>query len=119
MWDQSDPAVLVAGTTTYLYGSSNNKKLPVRKVTTFRGSLSASQSDWAANARDAMPTRPGWINPGNAGIWAPSVIKLGSRYWAYFAGHRAGATDRSNDQCIGRASATSPMGPFSPESSPI
>lgn len=119
VWDQSDPAVLVAGTATYLYGSSNNKKLPVRKVTTFQGSLSASQSDWAANARDAMPTRPAWINPGNAGIWAPSVIKIGSRYWAYFAGHRAGATDRSNDQCIGRASATSPMGPFSPESSPI
>ena len=66
-----------------------------------------------------MATRPAWINPSDAGIWAPSVIKIGSRYWAYFAGHRKGATDRPNDQCIGRASATSPLGPFSPESSPI
>ena len=120
MWDQSDPAVLVVGRATYLYGSTNNKKLPVRRVSTYQGSLSASRSDWAANARDAMPTRPAWINPNNNHIWAPSVIRIGSRYWAYFAGHRKGATnDAANDQCIGRASATSPLGPFSPEASPI
>lgn len=119
VWDQSDPTVLVDGGTTYLYGSSNNMNLPVRKVTTFGGSLSASQTDWARNARNAMPKRPAWINPGDPDIWAPSVIKIGSKYWVYFGGHRKGATDRGNDQCIGRASASSPMGPFSPESSPI
>lgn len=119
VWDSSDPDVLVAGGTTYLYGSSNNKKLPVRTVTSFSQTLADSKSQWDNGAVDAMPTRPAWIDPGESQIWAPAVIQIGSLYWVYFAGHREGATDEANDQCIGRASATTPRGPFSPEAAPV
>ncbi len=124
VWDASDPDVLIASNgNTYLYGSSNNMRLPVRRITTTTGSLSSSRAEWAANPRNAMPSFPAWVNPSPTGgknqIWAPSAIELGGRYWVYFAAHRKGATDAANDQCIGRASATSPLGPFTPESTPI
>ena len=124
VWDDSDPDVLMASDgSTYLYGSSNNMRLPVRRITTTEGSLSDSKSEWDASPRDAMPTLPAWVNPSSAGgqnhIWAPSAIEFGGRYWLYFGGHMKGATDTVNDQCIGRASATSPLGPFTAESTPI
>jgi hypothetical protein len=38
----------------------------------------------------------------------------------YFAGRNGSATtDEVNDQCIGRSFATSPMGPYTPEPSPV
>jgi hypothetical protein len=119
VWDQSDPSVLVAGGKTYLFGSSNNMRLPVRELTTFRGTLAASQAAWGSTPRNAMSRLPAWVNPSDSQIWAPSVAKVGTRYIAYFAAHRRGATDRGNDQCIGRAIAAAPMGPYAPESAPI
>lgn len=119
VWDQSDPAVLVAGGKTYLFGSSNNMRLPVRELTTFKGTLEASSASWASGPRDALSRLPAWVNPADAQIWAPSVAKVGTRYIAYFAAHRRGANDRGNDQCIGRAIASKPMGPYAPESAPI
>ncbi len=119
VFDNADPAVLVDGGTVYLYGSSNNMKLPVRVISSFTGSLADSQQEWARNPVDAMPTRPAWVNPNAWEIWAPSVVKIGATYWAYFAGRRSGATDTNNDQCIGRASASGPVGPFRPEANPI
>jgi hypothetical protein len=65
--------VLVEGTHTYLFGSSNNRKVPVRQITSFSSSLATSQAYWAAHAADAMPTRPAWVNPAKWQIWAPSV----------------------------------------------
>lgn len=123
VWDNSDPAVLADGGQNYLYGSTNNKKVPVRRISSFSGSLEDSRIDWANNARDAMPTKPAWVNGSRHGgtwqIWAPSVIKIGSRYVMYFSSNRAGARDLQNDQCIGMATSSSPYGPFAPGSSPI
>ncbi|MCB0970141.1 MAG: family 43 glycosylhydrolase [Acidimicrobiales bacterium] len=128
VWDASDPAVLVVGTDAYLFGSTNNKKVPVRQVQAFDGSLADSKAAWdavysPASQNDAMPTRPAWVNPTRFGgtwhIWAPSAVKIGPNYYLYFAASRSGATDTHNDQCIGRAVASSPMGPYSPGPDPL
>ncbi len=120
VWDDSDPTVLVEGTHTYLFGSSNNRKVPVRQITSYSASLATSQADWAAHSADAMPTRPAWVNPAKWQIWAPSVIKIGTQFLMYFASHNAAATtDMSNDQCIGRAVSSSPMGPYRPSAAPL
>jgi beta-xylosidase len=67
-----------------------------------------------------MPTRPAWVDAGEAEIWAPSVARIGTRFVLYFAAHHAGATtDERNDLCIGRAVSTGAMGPYAPEASPI
>ncbi len=120
VFDNADSAVLVDGTSTYLFGSSNNKKLPVRRITSFSTPLADSQTAWAQHPADAMPTRPAWVDPGEWEIWAPSVVKIGARFYVYFAAHNGAATtDEANDQCIGRAGASAPAGPYQPEASPI
>ncbi|MFL6205366.1 MAG: family 43 glycosylhydrolase [Acidimicrobiales bacterium] len=120
VWDNSDPAVLVYAGKTYLFGSTNNKRVPVRLITTYTDSLAQTQAKWAASPVDAMPTRPAWVDPGESQIWAPSVARIGTRFVMYFAAHNAAATtDEGNDQCIGRSFATTPMGPYSPEAGPV
>lgn len=123
VWDNADPAVLVDGSRTFLYGTSNNVWLPVREVTSFDASIEESRFAWDTNPVDAMATRPAWVDPDERAIWAPSVIRTAGGYLAYFASARESASvptvDEGNDQCIGRAFATNPMGPFAPEPLPI
>lgn len=120
VFDNADSSVLVVGTDTYLFGSSNNKHLPVRRITSFSTPLADSQTNWAQNPTDAMPTWPAWIDPGEREIWAPSVLKIGTRFYVYFAGHnKAATTDEVNDQCIGRAVSNVPAGPYAPEALPL
>ena len=120
VFDNADSAVLVEGTSTFLFGSTNNKKLPVRRITSFTTSLADSQTNWAQHPTDAMPTRPAWIDPNEWEIWAPSVLKIGTRFYVYFAGHNGAATtDEANDQCIGRAVSSTPAGPYAPEAAPL
>jgi len=119
VWDNSDPFVLVADGRNYLFGSTNNMTMPVREITSYTGSLTDSQSQWGRNPYNAMPTIPAWLNTDHPEIWAPSAIKIGTLYYVYFGGRRAGASDTNNDQCIGRASSTTPMGPYRPEATPL
>jgi hypothetical protein len=119
VWDASDPGVLVTGGKTYLFGSNNNMLLPVRELTTFTGTLDASRAAWGSRPHNALRKNPYWISPDLPEIWAPSPVKIRTRYMVFYAAHRRGARDRANDQCIGRAIATSPMGPYTAEASPI
>lgn len=120
VFDNSDPAVLVEAGQTYLFGSTNNKKVPVRLITSFGASVESSKADWDRNPHDAMPTRPGWVDSREAQIWAPSVVKIGNSFVMYFAAAHGGATtDEANDQCIGRSFASNPMGPYAPEAAPV
>ena len=121
VWDNSDPSVLVDGQAVYLFGSTNNMRVPVRQVDpSFAQSLQASRTAWDSQPRNAMPELPAWVDRGEPDIWAPTVAKIGSRYVMYFAGRHAGATtDEANDQCIGRAVSSGPMGPYTPEAQPV
>ncbi|MCU1498267.1 MAG: glycosyl hydrolase family 43 [Acidimicrobiales bacterium] len=121
--DNADPFVLNAKGQLFLFGTSNNKHVPVRPVTGFGQSMADSKAYWDAKAgdaaaNDAMPTRPAWVDKGEAEIWAPTVAKMGTGYVMYFAGHRAGATDEWNDLCVGRAHSATPAGPYAPETEP-
>ena len=120
VWDNSDPAVLISARRVYLFGSTNNKKVPVRLITSYGGTIADSEAQWANSPVDAMPARPAWVDPNEWHIWAPSVAKIGTRFVMYFGGKNVAATtDEVNDQCIGRAIATAPMGPYVPEASPV
>lgn len=120
VWDNADPAVFVWEGATYLFGTGNNMRLPVRRIHSFTTPLAQSQHDWAVAPRDAMPTRPAWVDPTEWDIWAPSVVRIGGVFAVYFASkHKGPASDEFNDLCIGRADATTPMGPYTPWDTPI
>ena len=120
VWDNSDPSVLVHAGKTYLFGSTNNRRVPVRLISSYFTSLADTKTQWAAGSVDAMPARPAWVDPAESQIWAPSVARIGTRFVMYFAGHHISATtDEGNDQCIGRSFASAPMGPYTPEAGPV
>lgn len=124
VWDDADPFVLNADGQLFLFGSSNNKRVPVRRITDLGESLAASKQYWdsqsgSSTANNAMWSRPAWVDASEPDIWAPTVAKFEDRYVMFFAGHRAGATDEFNDLCIGRAISSTPAGPYSPEASPV
>lgn len=120
VFDNADTSVLVVGSTWYMFGSTNNVRVPVRVLTSPNGTLAESQQSWAQGARDAMPTVPAWVDTGESEIWAPNAIEINGTYFLYFAArHNGFANDENNDQCIGRATSSSPEGPYNPEPFPI
>jgi len=98
--DFADPFVLAAGTTLYAYATNTeDANLPViqireqdRNKGTFHG--------------DAFPTLPAWSTPGR--VWAPAVYDTGEHFVLYYT-TEVTATGR---QCVSRAVADSPLGPF-------
>ncbi|HEU5270579.1 MAG TPA: glycoside hydrolase family 43 protein, partial [Jatrophihabitans sp.] len=97
--DFPDPAVLRAGGTYHAYGTQSGDA-NVQTLT------STDLVHWQAG-KDALPQLGRWATAGST--WAPAVIALGGRYAMYYVAHDTG----SAKQCIGRATASDPAGPFS------
>lgn len=101
-----DPGVLRAGDTYYAY-STNTSAANVPTLT------STDLVNWT-DAPDAMPAVGDWAVGGNT--WAPEVIAARGRYLLFYTA-RSIATGK---QCIGRAVATAPGGPFTdPDRAPF
>ncbi|MGN9920192.1 glycoside hydrolase family 43 protein [Micromonospora palomenae] len=101
--DAPDPQVMRAGDAWWLFHTnSGGRNVPVRR--------SADLVDWS-EAEDALPELPGWADPGKT--WAPEAIQLApDRFLLYYtvAGRDSGR------QCVGRAVASSPQGPYRDDS---
>jgi beta-xylosidase len=102
--DAPDPFVLKDGSTYFAYSTEVYfTNVPVMSSATLGGG-------WGT-PKEALPKLPAWAKRGRT--WAPAVAKLGSTYVLYFtAWHKD-----SGRQCIGAATASSPVGPFNPTSS--
>jgi beta-xylosidase len=106
--DRSDPFLLRADGRYYLYTSSTTSlailNVPVSSSTNFQ--------TWTRPV-DAMPVLPAWaVAPFT---WAPDVHKFGSVYVLYFTGY----LQALNEQCIGAATGSSPVGPFTAQPQPF
>lgn len=116
--ETSDPFVVADPATKkyYMYGSDNHYRAPI----TILSSMETAMSLTAKNAvtREGMPSKPAWTKNGKQ-FWAPTVAKFGSRWIMYFAADRINPPQPHNAQCIGRAVASSPAGPFTPEAKPL
>lgn len=115
--ETSDPSVVRVDRDFYVYGSNNDRRAPI----TITRDLSKPYSLSAKNAitREGMPLKPAWAARADQ-LWAPTVGRFANGRWImYFSADRIGAPDRNNPQCIGRAFATSPAGPFTAEASPL
>jgi beta-xylosidase len=75
--------------------------------------VSSDLATWSWAGVDPLPGGTnGWADL-FANSWAPSVIQRGSTFVMYYTAHSRAA----NAQCIGRATSSSPAGPFSDERS--
>ncbi len=99
--DFPDPFLLATGD-GYLAYATNNPRRGVNVQLAQSRDLKA----WRLLARDAMPVLPPWARPGLT--WAPEVLRAGKGYALYFTARER----RSELQCVGVATATDPLGPF-------
>ena len=101
--DAPDPQAIRVGDTWYLFHTNaGGRNVPV---------LTAPDLvDWTP-AGDALPTLPDWADAGKT--WAPEVIQLApDRFVLYYT-----VADRaSGRQCLSRAVASTPLGPYADDS---
>lgn len=96
--DFADPQVLRVGNVFYAYATNTTEdNLPV---------MVAGDGPVARYHGDAFPELPSWSEPGF--VWAPAVVATEDGFVLYYT-TRVSGTDR---QCISRAVATDPLGPF-------
>jgi GH43 family beta-xylosidase/TM2 domain-containing membrane protein YozV len=102
--DFPDPSVLHYG--SVYYGFATQNFAPGNQMINIQTSTSTDGVTWTAQNADALPHLPSWAKVGNT--WSPAVAYNGSQFVMYYS-----ATQTSNgDQCIGRALATQPRGPY-------
>jgi hypothetical protein len=97
-YDFADPFVLPAGGVYYGY-STNAGAGDIQVV------RSTNLVDWEL-VGNALAALPAWATPG--ATWAPAVLPRAGRYVAYYTVR----DEASGRQCISRAVASSPAGPF-------
>ncbi|AKV02008.1 glycoside hydrolase, family 43 [Labilithrix luteola] len=102
--DFADPFILRVGETFYAYATNNASK-------NVQAAVSTDLASWTELA-DALPALPAWAKANASLTWAPSVLARGSRYVLYYTAR----STASGFQCIGRAMADRPEGPFVDES---
>lgn len=105
--DFADPFILHDGDTFYGYAtnaSGHRANMPMATSTDL--THWAVLRDPGGHVHDALPVLPTWAKPG--WTWAPTVMKAGDRFVAYFTAREAA----SDLQCVGVASSADPRGPF-------
>ncbi|GAA4570210.1 glycoside hydrolase family 43 protein [Micromonospora coerulea] len=101
--DAPDPQAIRVADTWYLFHTnSGGRNVPVL--------TSPDLVEWS-DAGDALPELPGWADAGKT--WAPEAIQLApDRFLLYYT-----VADRaSGRQCVGRAVAEAPLGPYRDDS---
>ena len=93
-----DPHVIEADGKYYAYATND----PDGNVQTLS---SPDLVEWEQGP-DALPEMPTWAYAGKT--WAPEVLQVGGKYDLYYTANAA----ELGKQCVGRAVATKPLGPF-------
>ena len=102
-YDFPDPFVLATGGAYYGY-STNSGAGDIQVI------RSTDLTSWEL-VGNALPTLPAWALPGST--WAPAVLGRDGRFVVYYTVREAA----SRQQCISRAVADRPTGPFRDDSS--
>ncbi|KAI8628194.1 glycoside hydrolase family 43 protein [Xylariaceae sp. FL1651] len=103
-----DPSIIYGDGSWKAYAtSSNGKKVPI--------ATSSDTSSWSLTGNDALPNPGSWVDSNDQAIWAPDVQKNDAgTYVMYYTAHQSGGT-----HCIGTATSSTAVGPFTPSSSPL
>ncbi len=114
--ETSDPSVVRVGDTYYIYGSNNHLRAPVFVTKDINRVYSLQEKN--ARTHEGMPAKPPWAESATQ-LWAPTVGQFGNRWAMFFSADRPNPPQPDNPQCIGRAWADSPAGPFVAEAAPF
>ena len=110
--DVGDPYVLTVPPGT---GGDGKTSYVLYWTTDWRSNVPTAVSSDLVHWRrvaDSLPVLPSWAVPSVTMTWGPSVHRFGRTWVLYFSTRDAA----SHLQCIGRATATTPTGPFTDRS---
>jgi beta-xylosidase len=96
--DVPDPWVLRVGDTFHLYATQGGGA-------NVQAATSPDLVHWTRGP-DALPTLGAWAQAGST--WAPEVVRVGGSFVMFYVAHDSA----SGKQCVGRATAADPAGPF-------
>jgi Glycosyl hydrolases family 43 len=115
----SDPYVLADHGQYYIYGSDTAPyRMPIHVVADLV-TVHDDEAIWFQSSIEGMPQKPAWTVNDHV-FWAPTVARAANgTYVAFFAANRLNAPEPANSQCIGRAVATKPEGPYVAEPGPF
>ena len=110
--DFPDPSILNWGGSYYGFATQNFA--PAAQTINVQESRSADGVHWTPLTTDALPTAGGlgsWAKPGET--WAPTVAAYsGGSSGTVFVMYYTATDSSSGTQCIGEATATTPLGPY-------
>ncbi len=118
-----DSSITAPPGATAVAPSSTSSTTPASTTTSVPTSVPTSgatvrTTDPASVVRqEAMPVTPPWAAGDD--IWAPTVARLDGRYVMFFAAKRPAPPDPANQECVGRAVASLPEGPYVPDPTPF
>ncbi len=111
----ADPNIVVFGRTYYIYATTDG--FPAWSGKQFFVWKSLDLVNWSRSKAPILTlnTTSGNVPWANGNAWAPTIISCKGIYYFYFSGNNTAL----NRKTIGVASASSPDGPFTAESSPM
>lgn len=112
----SDPSVVTFEGEYYVYASDHHHRAPVTVVDDIDTAIGGLA--WFLSTHDAMPVPPAWA-ANDRQHWAPTVGRVGDRWVMFFGTDRRDPPQPHNAQCIGRAFADHPAGPFVADPTPF
>lgn len=114
--ETSDPYVLRVDQDYFVYGSNNHLRAPVTWTRELYRPRTLSEKNRITS--EAMPTPVPWSSR-PAQLWAPTVARFAGGWVMFFSADRRNPPQPHNPQCVGRAHAPHPLGPFTPEAQPF
>ncbi len=117
-----DPSLLRVGRRLYAYSTSSTGA-SARNIAVMS---SRDMHNWSTTSggllpTEALPNPPAWAWTLTEGgeFWAPTVGKFGTNYVMFFGARHRSTPASQPTWCIGVATATSPVGPFTGTSQPL
>ncbi|KAF1990659.1 glycoside hydrolase family 43 protein [Aulographum hederae CBS 113979] len=103
--DFPDPSIIKVGSTWYAFATAGNG-VNVQIAT------SPDFNTWTLQSgKDALPQTGAWSNTASPTVWGPDVIRVGNTFVLYYAAYQG---NQSRFHCIGAATSSNIMGPYTP-----
>jgi beta-xylosidase len=108
-----DPAIIHVAGVSYSFATNNRKNGPA--LIHVQMASSTDNVTWTMSTKDALPNVGAW-ETGNR-VWAPDVVELeDGTFVLYYSGEVKASPAH---HCIGAATATLVMGPYTPQATPL
>lgn len=108
-----DPAIIYVDGVSYSFATNNRKEGPA--LIHVQIATSTDNVTWTMSEKDALPRVGAWET--GQRVWAPDVIQLDDgTFVLYYTGE---VKSSPTHHCVGVATATSVMGPYTPQVTPF